>query len=100
MYNVHPRGKVPSPNEEDYQPHIDPNIYDGKFFQEEHGLTGWFEIDLTVAQDMEVDNDSDDDDEEEEVTDAGDLSMLEWLRLGIANDGDGDGEHEPWWHAW
>jgi len=41
---VSPHGKVPVPNNEDYN--IDPNIYDGVFFQED-GLEGSFEIDLT-----------------------------------------------------
>ena len=46
-------GKLPVPNNEDYN--IDSNTYDGEFFQED-GLEGSFEIDLTKAIGMEVDN--------------------------------------------
>lgn len=49
VYKVLPRGKPPSPNEEDYHPHIDSDTYDGEFFQEEHGLAGRSKIDLTEA---------------------------------------------------
>ena len=55
MYKVSPYGKLPVPNNQDYN--IDPNTYDGEFFQED-GLEGSFEIDLTEAQGMEVDNES------------------------------------------
>ena len=40
---------------EDYN--IDPNTYVGEFFQED-GLQGSFQIDLTEAIEMEVDNES------------------------------------------
>ena len=55
MHRVSPHGKVPLPNDEDYN--LDPNTYDGEFFQEE-GLEGRFEIDLTEAIRMEVDNET------------------------------------------
>ena len=48
MYKVSPRGKLPLPNNEDY------NI-DREFFQEE-GLQESFEIDLSDVIGMEVDN--------------------------------------------
>jgi hypothetical protein len=75
VYKVSPRGRAPVPNEEDYNPHIDPNADDEQFMQEEHGLTGRFLIDLLKVEDMEVDNDSDGDniEEEEEVSDLDDL---------------------------
>ena len=44
VYKVSPHGKVPIPNNEDYN--IDPNTYDVEFFQED-GLGGSFEIYLT-----------------------------------------------------
>jgi hypothetical protein len=53
VYKVPPHGKLPVPNNEDYN--LDPNTYDGEFFQEE-GLEGSFVIDLTEAIGMEVDN--------------------------------------------
>ena len=53
VYKVSPHGKLSVPNNEDYN--IDPNTYDGEFFQED-GLEWSFEIDLTEAIGMEVDN--------------------------------------------
>ena len=53
MHRVSPHGKVPVPNNEDYN--FDPNTYDREFFQEE-GLEGRFGIDLIEAIKMEVDN--------------------------------------------
>jgi hypothetical protein len=86
VYKAPPHGKLPVPNNENYN--IDPNTYDGEFFQED-GLTGHFEIDLTEAQGMEVDNDSDGDkDEKEEVENEMDMELLNRLHLG--NDSDDD----------
>ena len=86
MYKVSPHGKLPVPNNQDYN--IDPNTYDGEFFQED-GLEGSFEIDLTKAQGMEVDNESDaDEDTRDEVQNVKDLELLQWLHL--SNDGDDD----------
>ena len=61
VYKVSRHGKVPIPNNEDYN--IDPNIYDGEFFQED-GLEGHFEIDLTGVIEMEVHDDEMVDDED------------------------------------
>jgi hypothetical protein len=58
VHKVSPHGKLPVPNDEDYN--FNPNTYDREFFQEE-GLEGWFEIDLTEAIRMEVDNERVDD---------------------------------------
>ena len=52
MYKVSPHGKLPVPNNEDYN--IDPNTYELEFFQEV-GLEGSFVIDLIEAVRMEVD---------------------------------------------
>jgi len=48
VYKVSPHGKLPLPNNEDYN-------NDREFFQEE-GLQGSFEIDLSDVIGMEVDN--------------------------------------------
>lgn len=48
VYKVSPHGKLPLPNNEDYN-------NDREFFQEE-GLQGSFEIDLSDEIGMEVDN--------------------------------------------
>jgi hypothetical protein len=83
VQEVTPHGKLPVPNDEDYNL-INPNTYEGEFYQEE-GLTGSFVIDLTTPIAMEVDNELvDHNDDEEEVYDPKDLQMLE--RLGIEHE--------------
>ena len=84
VHRVSPHGKVHVPNDEDYN--LDPNTYDREFFQEE-GLEGRFEIDLTEAIGMEVDNERDDDEDAgDEVRNLKDIQMLERLRLGNDNE--------------
>jgi len=89
---VSPHGKLPVPNDEDYN--FDPNTRE--FYQPE-GLEGRFDIDMFSLMGMEVDNDIDqddgDEDDGEEVQNAKDLQMLERLQLGDDND-DNDGD-EP-----
>ena len=82
MYQVSPHGKLSVPNNKDYN--IDPNTYDGEFFQED-GLQGCFEIDLTRLIGTEVDDDEMDVDEDarDEVYNAKDLELLEQLQLGL-----------------
>jgi hypothetical protein len=82
VYKTSPHGRVPVPNDDDYN--LDPNIYDGEFFQEE-GLQGRFEIELTEANEMEVEA-VDDAGEEEEVQSVKDLHMLERLQVDNANE--------------
>jgi hypothetical protein len=81
VHKVSPHGKVPVPNDEDYN--LDPNTYDEEFFQEE-GLEGRFEIDLTEGDRMDVETVVDE--EEDEVQNVKELQMLERLYLGNAND--------------
>jgi hypothetical protein len=84
VHKVSPHGKVPVPNDEDYN--LDLNTYDGEFFQEE-GLEGTLEIDLTEAMEIEVDNERvHDDDAGDEVQNVKDLQMLERLHSDNAND--------------
>src|SRR5664279_4467680 len=71
------------PVDEDYNPLINTNTYEGEFFQEEGGLTGHFVIDLTGGQSMDVDGDGED--VEEEVEDIDDLAFLD--RLSSQNAG-------------
>jgi hypothetical protein len=52
VYKVSPHGRLPVPNDEDYN--LDSDTYDGEFFQED-GLEGRFEIDLTEAIGIDVD---------------------------------------------
>jgi hypothetical protein len=74
---------VPVPKDEDYN--LEPNTYE--FFQE-NGLEGRFEIDLTEAIRMEVDEKDEMvvGKEDDEVQNENDLEMLEGLHLGNDND--------------
>ena len=74
MYKVSPHGRLPVPNDEDYN--LDPDTYDGEFFQED-GLEGRFEIDLTEAIEMDVDIEMVVDEEDDEVQNENDLEILE-----------------------
>ena len=78
VYKVSPYGKLPMPVDEDYNPLINTNTYEGEFFQEEGGLTGNLVIDLT---DMDVDGE----DVEEEVQDPDDLAFLDRLSAQSAD---------------
>jgi hypothetical protein len=71
---VSPHGRLPIPNDEDYN--LDPDTYDGEFFQED-GLEGRFEIDLTEAIGMDVDIEMVVDEEDDEVQNDNDLVILE-----------------------
>ena len=84
MQKTSPHGRLPLPNDQDYN--LDPNTYDGEFYQEE-GLEGSFEIDLTGAIEMEVDNERvDEEDDGDEVENVQDLELLERVRIGNADD--------------
>jgi hypothetical protein len=84
VYKVSPHGKLPIPNNKDYN--LDPNTYDREFFQEE-GLEGSFVIDLTEPIGMEVDNERVvDEDTRDEVQNVKDLQLLQRLDLGNNND--------------
>jgi hypothetical protein len=84
MHKVSPHGKLPIPNDKDYNFNI--NTYDGEFYKKE-GLQGMFDIDLTEAIEMDVDNDwVDDEDDGDDVQDVKDLQMLERLHLGNDNE--------------
>jgi len=85
VHKVSPHGKLPRPNDDDYK--FNPNTYEGEFYQEEEGLTGMLEIDLTGEIEMEVDNKwVVDKDVVDKVHDPKDLEMLDRLRLGNNND--------------
>jgi hypothetical protein len=70
VYKVSPHGKLPVPNDEDYN--LDLETYDAEFFQED-GLEGRFEIDWTKAIGMEVDIEMFVDEEDDEVQNENDL---------------------------
>jgi hypothetical protein len=74
VYKVSPHKRLPVPNDEDYN--LDPDTYDGEFFQED-GLEGRFEINLTEAIGMDVDIEMVVDEEDDEVQNENDLVILE-----------------------
>jgi hypothetical protein len=75
VYKVSPHGRLPVPNNEDYN--IDPNTCEGEFFQED-GLPGDFVIDIIEALEiMEVEDDSG-----EEIDDDDDVVLLEKVAVG------------------
>ena len=96
VYDVLPHLRPPPPNEEDYVPHINPETYEGEFFQETRSKKRCRNC-STHPQNMEEDNESDDEEEpdtddveeleEEEVTTLDDLSMLDRLHKGLPNVG-------------
>jgi hypothetical protein len=76
VYKVPPHGTLPALNNEDYI--INPNTYEGEFFQEDR-LPGDFMIDLTEALGtMEVE-----DDDGDEVDDQRDIELLEKVAAGL-----------------
>ena len=77
------------PNKKDYEPHINPDTYEGEFFQETRLSKKCFKNRYTSPQNIEVDSDSEsgiireeeqEEPKQEEVTAADDLSMLDRLR--------------------
>jgi hypothetical protein len=74
VHKVSPHGKVPVPNNEDYNLH--PDTYDREFFEED-GLEGRFEINLAEAIEMEVDIEMVVDEKDDEVQNGNDLVILE-----------------------
>ena len=84
VHKVWSHGRLPVPNNKDYN--FNTNTYDEEFYQQD-GLQGRFEIDLTEAIGMVVDNDRvDDEDNGDDVQNVKDLQMLERLRLGNDNE--------------
>jgi hypothetical protein len=80
VYKVLPHGRLPVPNNEDYN--LDPNTYDGEFFQED-GLEGRFEIELTEAIGMDVDIEMVVDEGDDEVQNENDLIILKGNDINV-----------------
>ena len=104
VYEVPPRARLSPPKEEDYEPHINPDTYEGEFFQETRLSKKRFKNRYTSPQNIEVDSDSESDitpeeeqeePEQEEVTAADDLSMLDRLRQGGLAHVDANEPYEP-----
>jgi hypothetical protein len=88
VHRVSPHGNLALPNDDDYL--LNPPTHDGVFFQQDEGLPGMLEIDLTGEIDeIEVDEEWVVDEEAaDDVHDPRDLKMLEGLHLGNDNDED------------
>ena len=56
-----PRVRPHPPNEEDYEPHINPDTYEGESFQETRLSKKRFKNYYTSPQNMEADSDSESD---------------------------------------
>ena len=104
VYEVPPRARLSPPKEEDYEPHINPDTYEGEFFQETRLSKKRFKNRYTSPQNIEVDSDSESDitpeeeqeePEQEEVTAADDLSLLDRLRQGGLPHVDATEPYEP-----
>ncbi|KAM3318013.1 hypothetical protein ACQJBY_035636 [Aegilops geniculata] len=107
VYNVPTHNKPAAPIDEDFQ-RINPNTYEGEFYQED-GLTGEFSIHLpTDEDDMEEDDEEDEDEgmeagdepnNDEIIEDPMDLNLLERVRLGEEDEPDGPPpDYTPeWW---
>jgi hypothetical protein len=74
LYKVSLHGRLPIPNDKDYK--LDPDTYDGEFFQEDE-LEGRFKIDLTRAIEMDIDIEMVVDEEDDDVQNKNDLVILE-----------------------
>jgi hypothetical protein len=84
---VSPHGKCARPNDDDYN--LNPPTDNEEFYQQDEGLPGMLEIDLTEDIEMEVDEEWIVDEEAaDEVHDPRDLKMLDGLQLD--NDSDED----------
>ena len=104
VYEVPPRARLSPPKEEDNEPHINPDTYEGEFFQETRLSKKRFKNRYTSPQNIEVDSDSESDitpeeeqeePEQEEVTAADDLSLLDRLRQGGLPHVDATEPYEP-----
>ena len=94
VYEVPPRVRPPPLDEEDYEPHINPDTYDTEFFQETRHSKKRYNNRHAAPQKIEVDSDSESDftpqpeQEElelEDVTSAYDPSMLDVLQKVLPN---------------
>jgi hypothetical protein len=78
VYKVSPHGRLPIPNDEDYN--LDLDTYDGEFFQAiriDVDIEGRFEIVLTEAIGIDVDIEMVVDEEDDKVQNDNDLVILE-----------------------
>ena len=88
VYDVPPHLRPPPPNEEDYEPQIDPITYDGEFFQESRGVRRRLRNCSTSTLNTEEQESHEDEEEVEvqEVTNPDDLTMLDRLKKSLPHD--------------
>ena len=101
VITVPPRNKVPTPNDDDYHQRLNPNTYQGEFYQED-GLSGQLNLNLPSVDDMEEDDDVEEVDHEqveaaELVVNQRDVELLE--RMHIPDVEEPPLDHVPdWWY--
>ena len=100
VYEVSPRVRPPPPNEEDYEPHVNPDTYEGELFQETRLTKKRFKnrsphnIQVERGSESEPEQEQEEP-KQEEVTAADDLSMLDRLRQGGLPHVDATEPYEP-----
>ena len=101
VITVPPRNKVPTPNDDDYHQRLNPNTYQGEFYQE-NGLSGQLNLNLPSVDDMEEDDDVIEVDHEQDeaaelVVNQRDVELLERMHLPDVEEPPLD--HVPdWWY--
>ena len=101
---VPPRTKPPTPNDDDYHHRINPNTYEGEFYQED-GLIGGFNINLPTIEEMEEDNDDmgvdNEQDDSQVVLNSKDVELLERLKIPDVEEPTGPPPNylEDWWYS-
>ena len=89
VFHVSPHGKLPMPNEDDYN-NIDPVTYEGIFYQEQEDF-GDFDLQMGGLEDLENDTHH----RGESVDNLKDIDMLEKFHAGKANDDEAPPVDEP-----
>ena len=105
VISVPPRNKPPTPNDDDYHHRINPNTYEGDFYQED-GLPGQLNIILPTIDEMEEDDDDgigvdDGQEDDEPVLNRRDVELLERMHLPDVEEPSGPppGYVEDWWFS-
>jgi hypothetical protein len=103
VISVPPRNKVPTPNDDDYHHRLNPNTYEGEFYQED-GLSGRLNITLPSVDEMEEDDDGITVDHGQEdgelVVNQKDMELLERMHLPDVEEPSGPPLDyvEDWWY--
>ena len=102
VISVPPRNKPPTPNDDDYHHRINPNTYEGDFYQKD-GLPGQLNIILPTIDEMEEDDDVivvDGQEDGEPVVNRRDVDLLDRMHLSDVEEPSGPPLDyvEDWWY--